>query len=176
MEIAASLTTALEPACEKIRVAGSLRRRKMQVNDIEILLVPKIGQIIPEGKLFPEPADLARRQIETLIGAGILEKRRKRDGVTAFGQCTKLLVHVETKTPVDIFACRTQDWANCLFSRTGGKNTNISVAAGAKARRLAWKPFGPGFETQTGELIPVGSEEDVFRIVGLPYLPPHKRP
>lgn len=39
--IAEDLTSLLAPVCEKIKVAGSIRRRKTQVGDIELLVIPK---------------------------------------------------------------------------------------------------------------------------------------
>lgn len=175
MEVAQTLQTTLNPACEKIQIAGSLRRRKPLVNDIEILLIPKLAVIPDPENMFPDPSDMALLQIEALIQNGVLEKRKKSNGTVTYGSRTKLLIHSPTQTPVDIFTCDERRWVNCLFSRTGGKTSNISVAAGAKRRGLAWKPFDAGFQTGDGRMIEIKTEEEIFRIVGLPYISPHKR-
>lgn len=43
--IAADLAARLEPACEKLDIAGSLRRRKPHVHDIEIICQPRLEHI-----------------------------------------------------------------------------------------------------------------------------------
>src|SRR4051812_24909736 len=39
------VVAALEPFCEKIDIAGSVRREKAQVGDIDIVLLPKPGRM-----------------------------------------------------------------------------------------------------------------------------------
>ena len=54
----------------------------------------------------------------------------------------------------------------------GGKESNKAVSNAAIARGLNWKSSGEGFTKRSdGSIIPVGSEEDVFLIVDLPFLP-----
>ena len=175
MEIAAGIEHLLKEVSVQIQIAGSLRRRKPAVNDIEILLIPKREVIADPVEMFPEPTDLALKRIDELIAQGTLEKRRKVNGTVTYGSKTKLLIHRESNMPVDIFACEPDAWINCLFSRTGGKTTNIAVASGAKSRGLAWKAFDAGFLTRDGRLLKMRSEEEIFRTAGLAYLPPHKR-
>lgn len=175
MEVGIALEETLRDVSHAVRIAGSLRRRKPEVNDIEILLVPKWETLPDPDDMFPEPKELTTLKINELIKAGILEKRKKINGTTTFGPRTKLLIHTQTGIPVDIFSCEKTSWINCLFSRTGGKNCNIAVAAGAKRRGLAWEPFSEGFRTKLGEALIVHSEEEIFSLAGLPYLPPHER-
>jgi DNA polymerase/3'-5' exonuclease PolX len=47
------------PRCERIEIAGSLRRGKPNVGDIEIFYVPRIGQVQVLGELFPKSGSLA---------------------------------------------------------------------------------------------------------------------
>src|SRR5690348_18038472 len=42
-QVARPLAFALERVCERVEIAGSLRRKKAEVGDIEILFIPKIG-------------------------------------------------------------------------------------------------------------------------------------
>jgi DNA polymerase/3'-5' exonuclease PolX len=48
-DLAARITVELEPACERLEIAGSLRRRRPQVGDIEIVAIP-----CREPSLFPD--------------------------------------------------------------------------------------------------------------------------
>jgi DNA polymerase/3'-5' exonuclease PolX len=54
--IAEQTRTALAPYCERIEIAGSLRRRKPQVKDIELVAIPRR---VPTGlfgdELVPDP-------------------------------------------------------------------------------------------------------------------------
>ena len=49
--LARSLVTFLEPYCDRIEVAGSVRRQKADVGDIELVLVPKLEQRPVPGQL-----------------------------------------------------------------------------------------------------------------------------
>lgn len=70
-EKAAELLQLLKPACEKIDIAGSIRRDKPEVKDIEIVCHPKMAL-----DLFGEPTiisgDLDYKLAE-LVNAGILQ-------------------------------------------------------------------------------------------------------
>lgn len=49
-KIAVTICCKLQPFCEKINIAGSLRRLKPLVKDIEIICVPKVESKTPNGK------------------------------------------------------------------------------------------------------------------------------
>lgn len=175
MEIATALEEELAKGCAKTQIAGSLRRRKPFVNDIEILVIPKPQTKQKENDLFTEEIPGDFWILEQLLKKGTLEKRKKCNGTLTYGPRTKLLVHTASGIPVDVFSCSPPEWVNCLFSRTGGKATNIAIASNAKRCQLAWEAFGAGFRTKQGELIEIKSEKEIFAIVGLPYLPPSHR-
>jgi DNA polymerase/3'-5' exonuclease PolX len=40
-EIAEALVELLTPACQRIEIAGSIRRKKLYPNDIEVVAIPK---------------------------------------------------------------------------------------------------------------------------------------
>ncbi len=41
LAIAAKIRTELEPFCDRIEIAGSIRRKKPNVKDVEIVAIPK---------------------------------------------------------------------------------------------------------------------------------------
>jgi DNA polymerase/3'-5' exonuclease PolX len=47
VEVAVKYRNLLSPWCERIEIAGSIRRRKPEVKDIEIVCVPKSVHLIP---------------------------------------------------------------------------------------------------------------------------------
>jgi DNA polymerase/3'-5' exonuclease PolX len=58
--VADELVEALTPRCEQICIAGSLRRGKSEVGDIEILYVPRRGLVRRAGEFFPTLGYLGR--------------------------------------------------------------------------------------------------------------------
>jgi DNA polymerase/3'-5' exonuclease PolX len=53
-KVADELVQALTPRCEQICIAGSLRRGKAEVGDIEILYIPRLGQSARPRRTLPE--------------------------------------------------------------------------------------------------------------------------
>ena len=175
LEVLRQLLPHFEPGCERLIVAGSLRRRKEEVGDIEIIYIPKQG-MLADGELFEQPKNLADLAIEDLIRRFILRKRTNVNGAEMFGEKNKYLVHALTGIPVDLFAATPESWWNYLVCRTGGAGTNVLIAARAKERGYKWNPYGSGFtRLSDGETIPMESEHGVFKFVGLSYEEPWLR-
>lgn len=177
-EIIASLTGSTEP--DRLVIAGSLRRGKAEVGDVEIVFVPQIG--IEKVGLFGDKiaVNFADRAIETLVNSAVLAKRLNKNGCVTWGEKNKLAVHVQTGVPVDLFATSALAWWNYLVCRTGPAELNQRIAGLAIARGWHWAPYEHGFKRvnpATGEIEwhVVAREEDVFSFVGLPYMPPNKR-
>jgi DNA polymerase/3'-5' exonuclease PolX len=55
--VANRLKTLLEPYCERIEIAGSVRRQKTEgIKDVELCIVPRLEPVNPEQHaLFDEP-------------------------------------------------------------------------------------------------------------------------
>jgi len=163
--IAEELKGILEPACERIPVvAGSIRRQKPEVGDIELLCIPKFVGIV----------DQLDREIGTLCIQGVLGLRRNKRGGKIYGPKNKLMVHKPSGIGVDIFSTTEKCWPVALVVRTGGKQTNIRICMAAQERGYKFHPYGSGFSTPDGEII-CRSEREVFETVGLPYLEPWER-
>jgi DNA polymerase/3'-5' exonuclease PolX len=179
LAVARELCAGLEPCTTKLLVAGSLRRRKAEVGDVEILFIPKVEDRPDPADLFGQlvPADLAALQIEEWVKAGVLGKRPKCDGSHTWGAENKLAVHLASGIPVDLFAGSPENWWSLVVCRTGSRETNERICNAAIARGWKWKPNGAGFyDRLTLELVrPARSERDVFEAVGLPYLEPWER-
>ena len=61
--IAEELKALLEPVCQRVEIAGSIRRQKPEVGDIELLVIPKHGGLAGESSLWAEKqAHVARPQ------------------------------------------------------------------------------------------------------------------
>lgn len=53
-KIAIEICQTLQPYCETLNIAGSIRRQKMEVHDIEILCVPKRIRVGNQMDIFGE--------------------------------------------------------------------------------------------------------------------------
>lgn len=175
LAVARELCAALKPVCERLIVAGSMRRRRLTVGDVEILFVPKMVEV--PGDLFTRAhASLADDAIERLIAAGVIEKRRNVNGGETWGAKNKLARHVASGLPVDLFAATEANWWNYLVCRTGPAESNVAIASAARRMGWQWHPYGRGFSNlKTGEHAAACSERDVFEFVGLPYREPWER-
>lgn len=181
--VAKELCDLLKPKCERLIVAGSLRRRRELVGDVEILYIPKFEAAeIPSEDMFKPPTTKRVDQVDALLDwlleQGVIRQRETARGSTTWGEHNKLALHVGSGIPVDFFASSEASWFNYLVCRTGGAENNVRIASAAKAKGWHWNPYGPGFSRPSGlggEHFAVKSERDVFEFVGLPYLEPWER-
>lgn len=178
-EVAEDIATKLSPACSLLEIAGSIRRKKELVGDVEIIYVPLILEGIIDGELNLHHTKInkSEEKIHELLVQGVLSYRYKKNGTRSFGERVKLLIHNQSQMPVDLFCCAPKEWANNLVSRTGGKQTNITIASHAKRMGWNWLPFNNGFiHKTTKEVHHTKSEREIFEFVKLPYLEPWERP
>jgi DNA polymerase/3'-5' exonuclease PolX len=162
--IAGKLKARLEPACERIEIAGSIRRRRPLVRDIELLCIPR----------FVDGVDILDREIASLVARGVLRYRPNKFGSRVYGPKNKFMVYIPASIGVDIFSTDFECWAVSLVVRTGGRTTNRRIATTALRKGYRFHAYGRGFTTPDGEIM-CRSEREVFEAVGLPYLEPWER-
>lgn len=177
MPIAESLITALVPACERVCFAGSLRRRRPEVGDIEILYVPKLEMLPDPLDIFGTPVltNLADGVIARLEANEILARRQNVNGQEMFGEKNKLMLHSVTGIPVDLFSTTLENWWVSLVVRTGSKETNLRLTNAAIERGRSLIAYGAGVRQPDGQITPAHSEREVFELCGVPYLEPQHR-
>ena len=138
-----------ESPVENIAVAGSIRRRKETVKDIDIL----ITSIQPE-KVMKKVTELS-----------LVEE------VIAFGE-TKTSVRLKTGIQMDVRVVEPDSWGAALAYFTGSKAHNIRVRELALEKGLKINEYGV-FKGDTK--IAGKTEEEVYASVGLPFIPPEIR-
>ena len=169
--IAENIKFVLESSCERIIgssgfwivIAGSIRRQKPAVGDIELLCIPK----------YIDGVDMLDAKIQTMIHFNMLGYRLNKLGSKVYGPKNKLLVH-PSGIGVDVFSTTAECWPVALVVRTGGKTTNQRISTAALRRGYRFHAYGSGFTTPNGEII-CRSEREVFEAVNLPYLEPWER-
>ena len=170
-----SLLDLLAPACERIEIAGSIRRRREDVGDIELLCVPRSAPPDMLGYAPPVPSagDSVDQAVKELIAAGVMKHRRLKDGKTAYGPSNKLLAHVVTGIPVDIFSVPAENWGMALLVRTGPADYCVQVME--RFRALGMQGHAYGGVTRGDLEIQCPTEEAVYDLLGWQYCPPERR-
>jgi DNA polymerase (family 10) len=158
--IANDLIYCLTPGVNRIIIAGSIRRQKPEVGDIELLVIPR--------------ANYLDKILDELMMQSILAMRLNKRGNRVYGPKNKLMVHLPSGIGVDIFSTTEECWPVALVVRTGGERTNKEIASRALERGMRFRAYGDGFDTPEGH-IRCQTEADVFRAVGLRYLEPWER-
>lgn len=173
LTVAAELCRGLKPVTEQLIVAGSLRRMKEMVGDVEIVFTPRF-ETRRADLLNEENVNLAEEAIQSMLDRGVITKRPGKTGHTSWGPKNKLAVHVASGIPVDLFATTPDCWHNYLVCRTGPGESNVAICMAAQKMGWTWNPYGSGF-SRGQEFMPMHSEQEVFTFVNLPYRQPKDR-
>lgn len=175
--VAQEIIERIKDTTEWIQIAGSLRRERPHVKDIELLFIPRYNTTFD---LLGQPADCVDcvdHILNQLYVENYLEKRLSVDGKPVWGQKNKLAVHTASGIAVDFFATTKENWWNALVCRTGGQRSNLQLAMAANKKGWSFEAYGCGFKhLRTGQHIQMFSEEEIFKFVGLPYREPCLRP
>jgi DNA polymerase/3'-5' exonuclease PolX len=175
--VAEHLKELLSPLCSRIEIAGSLRRGKSLVGDIELLFVPRgTKECHVAGSLFlKEERSVVDVRLEELLGEGVLQKRLKINHTETWGPSNKFAVHIESGIPVDFFCTSEECWWNALVCRTGSADTNLLLAQSAQRQGCSFVSCGAGVRDPAGNVHQTHSEEEVFRLCGVRYREPRFR-
>lgn len=122
--IANSLKSSLEPYCDIINIAGSIRRRCPEVKDIELVLIPKkdkleeknlFGEVINEVTVIHPEFEKIIRQAGQIIKGKFTGKYMKLE-------IKQVIDSVEQTINLDIFMPQPTDYARQYAIRTGSAN------------------------------------------------------
>lgn len=173
--LAQAIVDDLRPSCERIVVAGSIRRRCSKVSDIEILYIPRYAERRkPDDLLEMETYSLPDDIIDGWVKQGRLAKRLSNTGIATWGKQNKMGTWTSPAIPVDFFATTEPKWWVSLVIRTGSKRTNLRLTTGAQKIGRHLHAYGEGV-SENGRTYPCLSERDVFDLCGVPYLEPEMR-
>lgn len=153
--VAKKFLDALQPVTSRVEIAGSLRRRKMWVHDIDIVIEPT-KTLVLESHLLD------------LVIAGKLEPVKG-------GTKMKQFVARQTGIPIDLYIASQETWATLLLIRTGSKEHNIRLCQRARQLGMMLHASGEGIQDAIGRLLPIYDEKDIFQLLKLPYKEPESR-
>lgn len=173
--VAEALIQDLRTGCERIEVAGSVRRGERLVKDLEIVAIPKLrrdlfGEIMPD-----EPTELDQ-VLEGLFRAHTVDLRAVDEkGTTRNGPKYKALRHCRTNLGVDLFIVRRPaQWGAIFAIRTGPADYSRKLVTKAQDRGLQCRE-GHLVRIDDGAVLNTPEEGDFIRACGLPLVPPQKR-
>lgn len=178
-KIAEEVKRWLKPYCMPGRcvIVGSIRRQKAECGDVELLCVPKFSVdmfgAVQDDKLYIgiQRMILGKHWFQdTPLGYRFNSK-----GSKVYGKKNKLLVHVASGFPVDIFSTTEENWAMSMVIRTGPKSSNIRLAMAAKKKGWRLNAYGAGYTREDGSILACKTEREVFELVGLEYKEPWER-
>jgi DNA polymerase (family 10) len=153
-KIALEVVEQLKPHCERIEIAGSVRRKKAEVGDIEIVAIPK-----------PYSTGLLESGFATVVN-----KWEKVKGELPCKYTQRILPE---GIKLDLFIAEEENWGSVFAIRTGSADYSHKVLANGWVRQ-GFRSDG-GYLFRDGERYEVREEKDLFRLIGIPYVEPEYR-
>ncbi len=142
---------ALLPEVRQVSLAGSLRRMKETIGDIDLLAAsPEPGAVMEAFCTLPE--------VSRVLGRG----------------STKSSIVLETGVQVDLRVVEEGQYWTALLYFTGSKDHNIALRRRALDRNWSLSEYAMK-DVKTGAGQGGSSEEDLYRMLDLPYIEPELR-
>lgn len=191
------LRAELAQHCERIEIAGSIRRGKPQIGDIELVAIPRVdrseqrdlfGTAVTTREhnyldahlrhmLRKTPPSIYKSRADLFSELGLLA-----DGVPdvlRWGERYKrfyfLWASVGAIIPVDLFLASADNWGAILTIRTGPGDFSTALVTHLKHATPYRQMDGQLVIEATGEAVPVPEEADYFQRAGVPYIEPQHR-
>ncbi|MFC1566630.1 DNA polymerase/3'-5' exonuclease PolX [bacterium] len=136
---------------KNISYAGSLRRGKESIRDIDILVSSK----------------KAEETMDAFTSMPIVKQ------VTAHGQ-TKSSIITNTNIQVDLRVIDDSSWGAALVYFTGSKQHNIELRRIAMKKNQKINEYGL-FDEKSNKMLAGKNENEVYKTLGLQYIPPELR-
>ncbi len=174
--IAGSLVSVINSACERMEIAGSIRRARPDVGDIELVAVPRI-ETEADGMFGQRQINRLTERLDTLVDADVLSAHPtdpKR------GERYSKLIDPLSGLQVDVFSATPETYGLILLIRTGPaaysqrfvtdlRGRGLHVASGQLHRG------GLGCGAYECEVVPTPEETDVYAAAGWPFVRPEMR-
>lgn len=164
--LAARVVELLKRGCERIEVAGSIRRKKPDVGDVEIVAVPKFLPVAPTH-MFERPplASALDTELEVLALGRVIVQHPERP---ANGEKYKRLWLPKPGAQLDLFIVTPPaEWGPLFAIRTGPAEYAKRLVTALQAKR--WRCHEGRVFDQEGGHVPCPEEKDFFAACGEPW-------
>lgn len=198
-KLAGAVAAALAPGCERIEIAGSIRREKLFVGDIELVAIPRLEYFPGQLDLFGQakPGKTVNHLDQALAGKlAALDRpifKSKRDLLIAMHKPIPL--HLDDLTrwgerwkrfylwgndevgivPVDLFITTPEAWGAIFCIRTGPGDFSKALVTRFRRHTLYYQADGSLKRKDTSAVVPVPEERDYFRLAGVVWVEPALR-
>lgn len=142
----------LMPYCERIEIAGSIRRERPEVKDIEIVCIPRLKDMYAFSTIV--------NQWKKIKGeaTGRYTQRRLPEGIN-----------------LDLFMANENNWGLIFAIRTGSADFSHKVLAVGWVKAGYKSKNGILYNVKTKALQEIHEEEELFELIGVPYIEPKFR-
>jgi len=156
--LAEKITDILRPLCQRIEIAGSIRRARPECNDIDlVLLADNPAAVLQRCRMHSQP----------VTDGPQIAIFRLTNGV-------QLDLYFARGPLPDLLDPKPTNWGSILLCRTGSKEHNIYLCQRALAMGLKWETT-TGIKDPDGYLLAAETEKDIYECLGFPYLAPNIR-
>ncbi len=142
------------PGIRKASLAGSLRRKKETIGDIDIIATAATR----------DRKKIAARFTSLSFAGRVLAKGETRAGILL----------KKSHTQVDLRLVNDHEYGAALLYFTGSKEHNISLRTWARNKGWKLNEYGV-FDMETDKRLAGTTEEDVYKLFGMQYIPPELR-
>lgn len=164
LRYAGAIAAELLPWCDEIAIAGSIRRERPVVNDIDLVILPKPGKLdLIKGRC------LLRGHVVTDGEQNSIYRYRLSDGTEL--QLDLFFARLPQR---DLLAYEPTNFGSLLLCRTGSKEHNIFLVEHAKRMGLVWRPYAGVFDAE-GKCLAAETEAEIFRALDLEFIAPPMR-
>lgn len=176
----------VEPHCRQLEVAGSLRRGRSRVHDIDLVVMcdtagrQEIASVLWTHHAAGKGAQRSGDKMLSSLGWWPVDDEGASLVRTLYGRTEENTVwrtraegRTEVFCPVDVYVASPENYGMLLLVRTGSAQHNILLATRAKAMGLKFAA-GSGIE-KDGKVIAGRTEGEVFRALGLKWVAPARR-
>jgi DNA polymerase/3'-5' exonuclease PolX len=172
LPLAEKIKTTLSPACDRIEIAGSIRRRAPIVGDIEIVAIPKMcPDLEAQPSLFGEPQKMVSA-LDPLLEKLVSEKPHFKWGSKNGELYKNFRVQFNSdgaEIALDLFITTPPQWGYIFALRTGPGDFNKAwVTQQSKGGLLPdeYRFEGGWLVGPDGQRIPTPEEIDIFGLLG----------
>lgn len=169
-KMAEKLRMDLLPFCERAEIAGSIRRQKPEVKDIEIVVIPKIEK---QKDLFGQETG-SLSLLESNIGKLVVEW----DAYSLkAGQKYKQIVFPSAEIKLDLFIVTHESWGVQFTLRTGPANYSHWLVTQKRygGALPSFAKIEGGRVLVNGKPIDTPEENDFFKFLGIEMPLPNQR-
>lgn len=181
--VAQELYGQLDPACSRLAIAGSIRRGKPDIGDVELVAIPRLRQEVAslwggtaQTSVLNETLAMLEGQRPERTHSAMLER-------LSGGERYVKLRHLASGLQVDLFITSPDQWGLILLIRTGPADYSQWVVTYARRRGYhvcgGWLRIGLAAHDDSKpcghQVVPTPEERDVYSALALPWVEPADR-